>query len=40
MRGILDSMKNIEIVEPMVTIWSKMKDSDIEKIEKLAESMK
>ena len=40
MRGILDSMKNIEIVEPMVTIWSKMKDSDIEKLEKLAESMK
>lgn len=40
MRGLLDSMKNIEIVEPMVTIWSKMKDSDIEKLEKLAESMK
>ena len=40
MRGILDSMKNIEIVEPMVTIWSKMKDSEIEEIEKLAESMK
>ena len=40
MRGILDTMKNLEIVEPMVTIRSTMKDCDLEKLEALAEAMK
>jgi len=39
MREILDTMKNIEIVEPMVTIYSTMKDSDIEKLNDLADAM-
>ena len=40
MRGILDTMKELEIVEPMVTIRSTMKDSDLEKLNELAEIMK
>ncbi len=40
MRGILDTMKDLEIVEPMVTIRSTMKDSDVEKLNELAEAMR
>ena len=39
MRSILDTMKNIEIVEPMVTIRSTMKESDLAQLETLAEAM-
>ena len=36
MRGMLEGMKNIEIVEPMVTIRSRMKESDLPAMEQLA----
>ena len=39
MREILESMKNIEIVEPMVTIKSTMKADTIAKMEELAEKL-
>lgn len=39
MRAILDTMKNLEIVEPMVTIHSTMKDSDMENLSILVEIM-
>ena len=37
MRGILETMKEIEIVEPVVTIKSTMKAADVPALEKLAE---
>lgn len=39
MKSILETMKNIEIVEPTVTIRSVMKDSDLPEMEKLADAM-
>lgn len=36
MRAMLDGMKNISIVEPMVTIRSRMKDSDLPAMEQLS----
>ena len=39
MRAMLESMKNIEIVEPMVTIRSRMKDEDLPAMENLAEAL-
>ncbi len=36
MKDILSTMKNIEIVEPIITIKSTMKDSDITKLDELA----
>ena len=39
MREILENMKNIEIVEPMVTIKSTMKADTIAKMEELAEKL-
>lgn len=39
MKGILESMKNVEIVEPMVTIKSVMKESDLPAMEALAEAI-
>ncbi len=39
MREMLDKMKDIEIVEPMVTIRSRMKSSDIPALESLAEAI-
>lgn len=39
MRAVLDTMKDLEIVEPMVTIRSTMKSSDMENLEKLAKAM-
>lgn len=36
MRGMLEGMKNIEIVEPMVTIRSRMKEGDLPAMEHLA----
>lgn len=40
MRGILDTMKNLEIVEPVVTIRSTMKECDLVQLEALADAMK
>ena len=39
MRAMLDGMKNIEIVEPMVTIRSRMKDCDLPAMEQLAAAL-
>ena len=39
MKAILETMKNVEIVEPVVTIRSVMKDSDLPEMEKLADAM-
>lgn len=39
MTGMLEQMKDIEIVQPMVTIRSRMKQADIPAIEALAEAM-
>lgn len=39
MKGILEQMKNVTVVEPTVTIKSTMKDSDIENMEKLADTI-
>lgn len=38
-KGILEGMKNINIIEPVVTIKSSMKDVDIPKMEELAEAV-
>lgn len=40
MKDILSEMKNIEIIEPMVTIKSAMKEENVEELEKLAEKLK
>lgn len=39
MKDVLGSLKNVEIVEPVVTIKSVLKDSDIPALEKLADAM-
>ena len=39
MRGILDTMKDLEIIEPMVTIRSTMKETDLDALKELAEQM-
>ncbi len=39
MKSILETMKNIEIVEPVVTIRSVMKESDLPAMEQLADAM-
>ena len=39
MREMLSSMSNIEIVEPMVTIKSRMKKADIPALENLADAI-
>ena len=39
MRAMLEGMKNITIVEPMVTIRSRMKDSDLPAMEQLAAAL-
>ena len=39
MRGMLEGMKNIEIVEPMVTIRSRMKDADLPVMAELADNL-
>lgn len=39
MRGLLETMKNVTIVEPMVTITSRMKDSDIPAMEALCRAI-
>ncbi|MDY3854765.1 MAG: FprA family A-type flavoprotein [Butyribacter sp.] len=39
MKGILETMKNVTIAEPVVTIRSTMKESDIPAMEELADAM-
>lgn len=39
MRKMLEEMKNIEIVEPVVTIISRMKQGDVEPLERLADEL-
>ena len=39
MRAMLEGMKNLEIVEPVVTIRSRMKDSDLPAMQQLATSL-
>jgi flavorubredoxin len=39
MRMMLDDMKEIEIVDPQVTIWSRMKKHDIDALEELADAV-
>ena len=39
MRAMLEGMKNLEIVEPMVTIRSRMKDEDVPAMELLADNL-
>ena len=39
MKAVVEQMKNASIVEPVVTIKSTMKDSDIENMEKLADAI-
>ena len=39
MKSILSEMKEINVIEPMVTIKSTMKNNDIEKLEELADNM-
>lgn len=39
MKAIVEQMKNISTVEPVVTIKSTMKDSDVENMEKLADAI-
>lgn len=39
MRGILDSMKNITVIEPIVTIKSTLKEKDIPQLEELADAL-
>ena len=39
MRQMIESMKQCEIVEPTVTIWGKLKDSDLPNLEALAKKI-
>lgn len=39
MKAVVEQMKSVSIVEPVVTIKSTMKDSDIENMEKLADAI-
>ncbi len=39
MKSLLETMKNIELVEDIVTIQSSMKEKDLENLEKLADAM-
>ena len=39
MKGIVEGLKEVEIVEPVVTIRSAMKETDIPELEKLADAI-
>ena len=39
MKKLLEGCKDIEIVEPTVTIWSRMKESDIPQLQALVDAM-
>lgn len=38
-KPMFESMKNIALVEPMVTIWSRMKESDVPALEQLVDAI-
>lgn len=40
MRGILDTMKDLEILEPVVTVMSTLKEENMEQLEALAEHLR
>ena len=40
MREILGTMKNLEIIEPVLTIYSTMKSGDVRVLKRLAEQLK
>jgi len=40
MRGILDTMKDLEVLEPVVTILSTLKEDNLEQLEELAEHLR
>jgi hypothetical protein len=39
MRNIIDRFKDVQVVEPMVTIMSRMKPSDVPALEALADDI-
>ena len=39
MRDMIEGMKQCEIVEPSVTIWGKLKETDKDALEALADAM-
>ena len=39
MRPMFEGMKNITIVDPTVTIWSRLKDEDLPKLEALVDAV-
>ena len=39
MKEIISTMKNVEIIEPIVTIKSTLKEENIEKLNELAEKL-
>lgn len=39
MRALIEPMKNIEIIEPTVTLRSSLKSTDIPKFEELADAL-
>ena len=39
MRAMIEQLKDCEIVEPMVTIRSRMKEADLPQLELLAQAM-
>ena len=39
MRNMIEGMKQFEIIEPAVTIWGKMKETDIPALETLADEI-
>lgn len=40
MRGILDTMKDLEILKPVVTVFSVMKEENVEQLEELAKHLR
>ena len=40
MSGILETMKNVSILEPVVTIKSSLKESDMPSLNELADNIK
>lgn len=39
MRPMLEAMKDVEIIDPVVTIWSRMKDADVPQLQALVNNM-
>ena len=40
MRGVLENMKDLEIIEPVITVFSTMKEENRIQLEKLAEHLR